>query len=390
MSKNIVICCDGTGNGFENPDSDSNVVKLYSTLDFSGNAQVGYYHPGVGTMGNPMARNKISSAWSIVKGLAFGGGLLDNVGDAYRFLMNAYEDGDDIYLFGFSRGAYTVRALAGVMHMFGVLPAGNEGLIPYLLKMYAKRTRDAQRTKNTFDAATAFKASISRPCALHFVGVWDTVSSYGWIYNPVRLPYTAQNPDMRNGRHAISIDERRCFFQKNVWGPALDGQSLKQVWFAGVHSDVGGSYSEGESGLSKITLEWMMNEAMNCGLKFDVNKAQEMLGTPVTSGRMPPDSGGQLHNSLTAPWWIAELLPHKYYDQQTKRPKWRIPFGAKREIPQNSVLHQTVLDKLNSHNGYEPENLVESDGLVKSCDIEPRVQPIFPEPPLEKSTAAGI
>jgi len=90
MSKNIVICCDGTGNGFENPDSDSNVVKLYSTLDFSGNAQVGYYHPGVGTMGNPMARNKTSSAWSVVKGLAFGGGLLDNVGDAYRFLMDAY------------------------------------------------------------------------------------------------------------------------------------------------------------------------------------------------------------------------------------------------------------------------------------------------------------
>ena len=390
MSKNIVICCDGTGNGFENPDSDSNVVKLYSTLDFSGNAQVGYYHPGVGTMGNPMARNKISSAWSIVKGLAFGGGLLDNVGDAYRFLMDAYDDGDDIYLFGFSRGAYTVRALAGVMHMFGVLPAGNEGLIPYLLKMYAKRTRDAQRMKNTLDAATAFKTSISRPCVLHFVGVWDTVSSYGWIYNPVRLPYTAQNPDMRYGRHAISIDERRCFFQKNVWGPALDGQSVKQVWFAGVHSYVGGSYAESESGLSKITLEWMMNEAMNCGLKFDSNKAQAMLGSPITSGRVPPDPGGQLHNSLTAPWWIAEFLPHKYYDQQTQGPKWRIPVGARREIPPNSVLHQSVLDKLNLHKGYEPKNLMEPNGLVKSCTIEPRVQPIFPAPPLAKSTAAGI
>jgi len=178
-------------------------------------------------------------------------------------------------LFGFSRGAYTVRALAGVMHMFGVLPAGNEGLIPYLLKMYAKRTRDAQRMKNTLDAATAFKTSISRPCVLHFVGVWDTVSSYGWIYNPVRLPYTARNPDMHYGRHAISIDERRCFFQKNVWGPALDGQSVKQVWFAGVHSYVGGSYAESESGLSKITLEWMMNEAMNCGLKFDSIKRRQ-------------------------------------------------------------------------------------------------------------------
>jgi uncharacterized protein (DUF2235 family) len=195
---------------------------------------------------------------------------------------------------------------------------------------------------------------------------------------------------MRNGRHAISIDERRCFFQKNVWGDPFPGQSIKQVWFAGVHSDVGGSYSESESGLSKITLEWMMNEAINCGLKFDSNKAQVMLGTPSTSGRTPPNPAGPLHNSLTAPWWIAEILPHKYYDEQTKGPKWRIPFGARREIPQNSVLHQTVLDKLNLRNGYEPENLVEPDGLVKSCSTEPRVKPIFPPTPLAKSTAAGI
>ena len=391
MPKNIVICCDGTGNGFENPDSDSNVVKLYSTLDFNGNAQVGYYHPGVGTMGNPMARNKLSSAWSIVKGLAFGGGLLDNVGDAYRFLMNAYEDGDDVYLFGFSRGAYTVRALAGVMHMFGVLPAGNEGLIPYVLKMYAKRTRDAQRMKNTFKAADSFKTSISRACALHFVGVWDTVSAYGWIYNPVRLPYTAQNRDMRNGRHAISIDERRSFFQKNVWGPALTGQSIKQVWFAGVHSDVGGSYSEKESGLSKIALEWMMNEAMGCGLKFDANKAQAVLGNPATAGQVAPDPGGLLHNSLTKVWWIAELLPHKYYDEQTKGPKWRIPFGSRREIPENSVLHETVLNKLKLGNGYQPQNLVKPPGRVASFGVEPRLQLNFPAPPpVAKSTAAGI
>src|SRR5215510_2683950 len=127
MPKNIVVCCDGTGNSVEKPDNDSNVVKLYSTLDFSGKDQVGYYHPGVGTMGDPMARNKLSSLWSRVKGLAFGGGLLNNVSDAYRFIMNAYEQGDRIFLFGFSRGAYTVRALAGVLHMFGALQAGNEG-----------------------------------------------------------------------------------------------------------------------------------------------------------------------------------------------------------------------------------------------------------------------
>ncbi|HLZ13726.1 MAG TPA: DUF2235 domain-containing protein [Candidatus Acidoferrum sp.] len=391
MPKNIIICCDGTGNSFANPDSDSNVIKLYSTLDFSSNAQVGYYHPGVGTLGNPMARNKLSSAWSIVKGLAFGSGLLDNVGDAYRFLMNSYQNGDDVYLFGFSRGAYTVRALAGVLHMFGVLQPGNDGLIPYMLKIYAKKTRDEQRMQQTFAVATSFKASISRECPLHFVGVWDTVSSYGWIYNPVRLPYTAQNPDMRNGRHAISIDERRCFFQKNVWGDPLYGQSIKQVWFAGVHSDVGGSYSERESGLSKLTLEWMMNEALTCGLKFDATKALAMLGTPASADRVPPDPNGPLHNSLTKRWWIAEILPHKYYDEKTKRPKWRIPFGASREIPPNSVLHQSVLDKLALHNGYQPKNLVEPGGPIKSCSIEPRLRPDFySPPPFVKSSAAGI
>jgi uncharacterized protein (DUF2235 family) len=185
---------------------------------------------------------------------------------------------------------------------------------------------------------------------------------------------------MRNGRHAISIDERRCFFQKNVWGDPFVGQSIKQVWFAGVHSDIGGSYSESESGLSKITLEWMMNEAMSCGLKFDANKANAMLDTPTSTGRVAPDARGSVHNSLTAAWWIAEVLPHKYYDEQTKSPKWRIPFGASREIPPNSVLHQTVLDKLNLRNGYEPKNLVDPEGLIKSCSVEPRVQPDFSSP----------
>jgi uncharacterized protein (DUF2235 family) len=126
VPKNIVICCDGTRNEFG--DHNSNVVKLYGTLIIDGRRQIGYYHPGVGTMGAPTARNRISKAWSIVMGLAFGAGLLSNVGDAYRYLMNVYEDGDRVFLFGFSRGAYTARALAGVLHMFGLLCPGNDGL----------------------------------------------------------------------------------------------------------------------------------------------------------------------------------------------------------------------------------------------------------------------
>src|SRR5260370_12335560 len=116
MAKNIVICCDGTGN--EYGDHNSNVVKLYGALIIN-DQQRRYYHPGIGTMGAPSARNRISSAWSTVMRLAFGVGVLTHVGDAYRYLMDLYEDGDQVFLFGFSRGAYTAGALAGILNMSG-------------------------------------------------------------------------------------------------------------------------------------------------------------------------------------------------------------------------------------------------------------------------------
>ena len=108
MGKKIVVCCDGTGNSFECVDEDSNVAKLYSSVKIDKD-QVGYYHPGVGTMGSPNSRGVIAKEWSRVMGLAFGHGLLENVGDGYRYLMDTYADGDEIYLFGFSRGAFTAR-----------------------------------------------------------------------------------------------------------------------------------------------------------------------------------------------------------------------------------------------------------------------------------------
>jgi uncharacterized protein (DUF2235 family) len=369
MPKNIVICCDGTGNEFG--DHNSNVIKLYSALIVDGHRQVAYYHPGVGTMGDPTAHNRLSKAWSVVTGLAFGGGLLRNVGDAYRFLMNVYADGDNVYLFGFSRGAYTARALAGVLHMFGLLGPGNDGLIPYIIRLYAKRTRDAAGMTHTFQVADGFKATFGRHCPLHFVGVWDTVSSVGWVWNPLKLPYTGQNPDLINGRHAVSIDEKRCYFRNNLWGNQLPGQSIKQVWFAGVHSDVGGSYAPSESGLSQIALEWMLCEAAPLGLLIDPVKADQVLGR-VPPPRVPPpppvpsDPAAKKHESLTSVWWILELLPHSYFDPVAKKAKWRIPFGARRVIPEDSVLHETVKQKMNADPTYKPTN------LPKAWCTEPR------------------
>jgi uncharacterized protein (DUF2235 family) len=355
MAKNIVICCDGTGNAYG--DNNSNVVKLYQALLIDGKRQVGYYHPGVGTEGSPNSTNKLTAAITIVAGLAFGAGLLGNVADAYRYLMDVYEQGDNVYLFGFSRGAYTARAIAGVLQMFGLLCPGNDGLIPYVVKMYARKTRKADGMTHTFHVADGFKATFCRPCPLHLVGVWDTVSSVGWVWDPLKLPYTGRNPDMANGRHAISIDERRCYFRNNLWGEPFDGQSLKQVWFAGVHSDIGGSYPSAEAGLSQIALQWMLCEAISLGLLVNPDQANRILAKTSPTEEVAPNPAQQEHNSLRRFWWLLEVLPHSYYDSTAKKKRWRIPLGAPRTIPLSSSVHETVWQKLSADSFYRPPNL---------------------------------
>jgi len=151
MAKNIVLCCDGTGNEFGR--QNSNVIKLYKML--STETQIAYYHPGVGTMGARNALTRVGEWWTRVLGLAFGYGISDNVADAYQFLMRRFEPDDRIYVFGFSRGAYTARALCGMLHIVGLLSAGNEGLIPYAIRMVKKKKID-------FGVAADFKKTFSR------------------------------------------------------------------------------------------------------------------------------------------------------------------------------------------------------------------------------------
>ena len=346
MSKNIVLCCDGTGNDFHDPDTDSNVIKLYKVIAKVPN-QVTYYHPGVGTMGAPNAPGWIGKQWSRLKGLAFGAGLMGMVADAYRFIMNEYQDGDRIFIFGFSRGAYAARALASVLHVFGLLHRGNENLVPYLLSLYARRTKEAKRRKPTFTAEADFKFSFASSVDVHFCGLWDTVSSYGWVYSPIDLPFAGQNPIIRTGRHAVSIDERRCCFQANLWGDCLPGQTIRQVWFVGVHSDVGGSYVEKEAGLSKITLDWMLFEARQHGLLMDENAVKLVLGgtKPVPEPFMPdyvePSYKTPPHESLRKAWWILEYLPRR--DPNKKEASLCLPRGKwRRQIPPGSLIHESV------------------------------------------------
>ncbi len=203
-------------------------------------------------------------------GLAFGYGLQGDIRDAYVYIMNHYEPGDRLFMFGFSRGSYTVKMVASLLKLYGLIRPGNEALVPYAIRrMHAiYKQKDA---KAAFDLATEFKETFcGMPCAPYFVGIWDCVSSVGWIGNPLRVPYSANNPDIEIGRHAISIDEHRAFFRSNLWTagrPAVSSgpRDLKQVWFAGVHCDVGGGYAEEESGLSKIALKWMLDEAVAKG-----------------------------------------------------------------------------------------------------------------------------
>jgi len=357
MPKNIVVCCDGTGNQFG--DHNSNVIKLYETLDLSDpGRQVAYYHSGLGTMGAPSSLTPFTAWWTKVFGLAFGRGFMDDLGDAYEFLMETHAEADRVYIFGFSRGAYTARALAAMLYLYGLLRTGDRTLIRYVARLF--RTPGKQRR----ELAHEFSETFSHRCPVHFVGVWDTVSSIRW-WHPLRLPYTAHTPEIHVFRHAVSIDERRCYFWQNLWNEAetLPSQDVKQVWFAGVHSDVGGSYAEEQSGLSKVPLEWMLREACAEGLLVDQGKVDLILGK--RGGKwVRPDCLAPQHESLEKWWWIPEYLPKRFWDKNLGRDRVIIPAARPRTISEGSLIHACVIDRMNKIT-YRPSNLPKAYTVVK-------------------------
>jgi uncharacterized protein (DUF2235 family) len=288
-------------------------------------------------------------------GLAFGWGLEADIRDPYVFLMNQFEEGDFVFLFGFSRGAYTVRAVAALLHMYGLIRPGNEPLVPYAIRMMmaitSLREKDPEKNRPELDRyfamARDFRDHFCRKdCNPYFIGVWDTVSSVGWIESPVRLPYTSNNPDIQIGRHAIAIDERRAFFRSNLWHPSADGgpNDIKQVWFPGVHADVGGGYPEAESGLAKIALQWMLTEGKNAGLVTDKSREDLVLGR-TGKGYVPPNPKAAAHESLTWPWWPAEFVYKRHYDWDKKKEGRRMNLFRPRTIPPGSLIHSSAYER---------------------------------------------
>lgn len=363
--KNIVICCDGTANEFAR--NKTNVVKLYSMLVPDPARQVAYYHPGLGTM-EPAGALTSPARWiTKLLGRAFGYGLEADIRDAYIFLMHQFAADDHLFLIGFSRGAYTVRAVASLLHLYGLIRAGNEALVPYAIRMMtalgklerADDRRPAQHGSTTrgavdesFQLAAQFRAtfSVSYPCKPWFIGVWDTVSAVGWIENPLVIPYSANNPDIHVGRHAIAIDERRAFFRQNLWGAPRQSssgepQDLQQVWFPGVHCDIGGGYPESESGLSNMTLDWMLREAEVAGLLLD-RDPQHNNGTRVLGSgggeHIRPAPTARIHESLQRWWRLAEFVPRRRYHWTTGQRTWSMNLFRRRRIPEHALIHESA------------------------------------------------
>src|SRR5262245_6322962 len=179
MPRNVVLCCDGTANEFAS--DRTNVVKLFYALTHDPAVQDTYYHPGVGTMEAAGAVTMTGRKVTKLLGLAIGYGLETDIRDAYVFLMNHFRPDDRVFLFGFSRGAYTVRAVASLLHMYGLIRPGNEPLVPYAIRMMMAITKlrrnssdDSAGLTQYFDLARQFRQHFCiEGCDPHFVGVWD-------------------------------------------------------------------------------------------------------------------------------------------------------------------------------------------------------------------------
>jgi len=349
----IVICCDGTWNSADQESVDgnpcvTNVLKLACRVAKEkpdGTLQIVYYDQGVGT-GNVLDH----FVWG-----AFGDGLEANIHDAYRFLIANYEVGDQLYIFGFSRGAYTARSLAGMVRRCGILRRDKVRQYPKAKEIY-RTTR-----KSTDEAAVTFRqeAAIEADTPIQCVGVWDTVGALGI---PIHILGTRSKSDyefldtslsrwVKFAFHALAVDEHRRPFQPTLWAenPPETEQTVRQVWFAGAHSDVGGGYPQ--AGLSDITLLWMIESAKSAGLAFD----DEVIASLDTH----PDFSQAVHDSRTALYKVEPALERT--------------IGANR----TEYFHRSLIERWRDPK-YRPEPLQPHQSRLDALAAAPRTEEIYP------------
>lgn len=338
---NIIICADGTWNRPEEDlekDFPSNVLRLARAIKPAAGAdrQHVFYDWGLGSYHNSLSAG------------ATGRGIHKNILDGYRYIVQNYNPGDHIYLFGFSRGAYTVRALSGLINNCGILKRAVAPLIAEAWKVYKSPLKKNHPNGANAQAFRKDHSHASRN--VHFIGVWDTVGALGIPFSLMGLLEshdefydTKMGSNVTFARHALAIDEQREDFQPTVWTPR-PGVDLKQVWFAGSHSDVGGSYPPDKgSGLlaSDAPLAWMLKQARAAGLSLETH-----LENALTDG-----SKADLHRSRK----------HVY---RFKKPLHRELLLDDRP----TRIHPSVKARYLADKDYRPkqlENLVETVGWEK-------------------------
>lgn len=293
--RQLIVCCDGTNNTLTGRIRDTNVLRVFELLSQQRDPeQVLYYDTGVGSPDNLPPTDLMQRLQRLserVAALVSGAGIFENIAQAYTFLMREHRAGDQIWLFGFSRGAFTARSVAGMISLFGLIRPEHEPLLPTLLRVYfspegadAAQAKPGMKCRSSVaeQIRSSFTSTIGGAAEVHFVGVWDTVAAVGFpgLAPVITSPATVRNKRFRHVRHALSLDEHRISFLPRLYaesdfgGPA-DAQSLRQVWFQGGHSDVGGGYPVAESGLPRRALAWMVEEAIACGLRISLPPPEE-------------------------------------------------------------------------------------------------------------------
>ncbi|TFK66192.1 hypothetical protein BDN72DRAFT_871607 [Pluteus cervinus] len=310
--RTLVLCFDGTGDQFD--DDNSNVVNFFSLLKKDDpSQQLVYYQAGIGTYNIPQVAKPMMAKLSRAVDSMIGIHLNAHVMGGYEFLMQNYHVGDRICIFGFSRGAYTARALAGMIHKVGLLPKSNDQQVPFAYKMYSREDEIGWRQ------STAFKKAFSIDVDIFLLGVWDTVGSVGVI--PKRLPFTTSNTHVKHFRHALAIDERRVRFNPKLWTRPTEDElklgtqpgdmpksrsrsktmkdfereytgdgnhftDVEEVWFSGCHCDVGGGAVKNEvrNNLARIPLRWMIRQCfkLNTGIMFHREAFKQVGMDPTT------------------------------------------------------------------------------------------------------------